>query len=81
VLADVTYAAGIGTVGWFDLKVQVDGTNIKVWLKKSTSGDYGAPLINVDDGTYPRGTVGFSAWRTFVLYEEIKVTPLTTPDQ
>lgn len=76
VLADVEYAAGIGTVAWFNLKVQVNGNNIKVWLKKSTDSDYGAALIDVDDGTYAQGTVGFSAWRTYVLYDDIKVTPL-----
>lgn len=84
VVAQARYAPGIDDTKWYTLKVQAVGTNIKVWLKKKDESDSAyVKLIDWTDpeGAYMKGTVGFSAFRTNILYDDIKVTPLSGSGQ
>lgn len=77
--AKVLYTPGIGTRKWYHLKVRVQGANIKVWLKQEDEPE--SSYVQLIDWTdpdeaYMQGTVGFVAFRTNVIYEEISVTEL-----
>jgi hypothetical protein len=79
VVAQAAMPGGI-TNRWYNLKVAVQGANIKVWLKQDGQPDSAYVLLinwTDPDRTYMQGTVGFSAWRTIVYYNDIAVTPLS----
>jgi hypothetical protein len=71
------YGPGINEQQWYNLKVVVQGNNIRAWLK--SVGDPESAyrlLINWTDSnsTWMRGTVGLSAYKAFTVYDEIRVT-------
>lgn len=73
------YGPGIGSQKWYDLKAQVRGANIKVWMKEyvESEDDYRLLIDWTDPNeTYMQGTVGFPVFRTEVLFDQIKVTSL-----
>jgi hypothetical protein len=73
------YGPGIGRKP-FDLKAEVRGANIKVWMKEYVeSEDNYRLLIDWTDPnqTYMQGTVGFATFRTVTAFDQIKVTSLT----
>jgi hypothetical protein len=78
-VASAEYTKGIGIRRWYNLKVQVQGANIKVWLKEQNEPESAYVLLinwTDPDETYMQGTVGFIAFRTVALYNDITVTPL-----
>jgi uncharacterized repeat protein (TIGR01451 family) len=61
---------GMAKGAWYDMAVEVRGSNIKVFLN-------GTPVLEADDDTYPTGTVGFFAWQIEDgLWDNVLVTPL-----
>ena len=83
VVAQSEYAPGI-TKLWYNLKVRVQGANIKVWLKQQVEPE-SAYVLLIDwtdpSPTYMQGTVGFSTFRTSYIFDDIKVTALSTSTQ
>lgn len=78
VVAQGLYTPGIAKK-WYNLKVRAEGARIRVWLKQQGAPD--SSYVQVIDwtdpqGPYMKGTVGFSAWRTSYIWNDIKVTPI-----
>jgi uncharacterized repeat protein (TIGR01451 family) len=71
------YGPKIDIQAWYDLKVVAQGNNIQVWLKsKDEPASAYRSIIDWTDSnsTWMKGTVGFSAYKTFAVYDEITVT-------
>jgi uncharacterized repeat protein (TIGR01451 family) len=86
VVASQTYAPGIfrRTAYFYVLKVEVEGANIKAYLKYGADPDTSyVRLIDWTDpnATYPQGTVGLSGYRARAVYDSITVTPLAAGSQ
>jgi hypothetical protein len=78
VVAQGLYTPGIAKQ-WFNLKVRVEGARIRAWLKQEGAPDSSyVQLIDWTDptGAYMKGTVGFSAWRTTYIWNDINVIPI-----
>ena len=76
IVANYYYAPRIGRKHWYDVIIEVRGSNIKVWF-----GDEDDGIIQVFDWTdpdnaYPNGTVGFAEYYTASRYDYMRVEPL-----
>ncbi|MFP3126844.1 GH32 C-terminal domain-containing protein [Ectobacillus funiculus] len=59
--------------GIYHLKVKVIGDNIKVyWGNKYT------PIIDINDTTYKKGFLGLNVWNGAALFQNVKVSELST---
>jgi hypothetical protein len=70
------YPPRIGRKHWYDVTIEVRGSNIQIWF-----GDDEEGMIKVFDWTdpsnaYPAGTVGFATYFTAARYDFIRVEPL-----
>jgi hypothetical protein len=72
------YKPGISGGKFYNLKVEVRGANIQVWLKEQGAPDstYRLAFNKVDDSPYLRGTVGLIAFKATAVFDDITVTPL-----
>ena len=78
VVAARRYGPGIGRKP-YDLKVEVRGANIKVWMKEyvESDDDYRFLIDWTDPNeTYMQGTIGLATFRTVAAFDQIKVTSL-----
>jgi hypothetical protein len=82
VIGSFQYPGDIKYLNPYQMKVQVQGNRIRVWLKHNLEpeSDYVLAFDEID-GTYGQGTVGLSAYKSKSIYYDIEVTPLSAASQ
>ncbi len=79
VVASYLWSAGLGRKHWYKLIIEVRGANIKAWFEDDED-DVSNPVKVFDwtdpNGTWPKGTVGFSTFYTSGRFDYIYVLPL-----
>jgi hypothetical protein len=81
-LQSFQYPGDIKFLNPYQMKVQVQGDRIRVWLKHNLEpeSDY-VMVFDVKDGTYSQGTIGLSAYKSMSFYYSVVVNPLSANNQ
>ena len=64
--SNVTIANG----EWFDMRVTVDGTSMKLWINGEEQGE----LADTTNAGYAAGQAGVWAWETAASFDDVKVS-------
>jgi len=82
VIGSFQYPGDIRYLNPYQMKVQVQGDRIRVWFKHNLEPESDYVLaFDVRDGTYPRGTIGLSGYKSMSFFYSVEVNPLSAASQ